>query len=79
MAKIEITIYECPRGHQWDGRTVNCISIGDRRITSVKCCGSWKTVRSWLVDADKVIETINKANFEAMRENGKKNRQKVNA
>lgn len=79
MARIQIEILECPRGHGF-----RAIAIGDRRVTSSKCCGSWRTVRSWIVDTDELTKAIDgeiraeddKA-FEAMRERARKNRQKI--
>jgi hypothetical protein len=85
MAKIRIEINVCPNGHDF-----YCIATENRRLTPAKCCGSWKTLRYWMVDADELIEDIKKANcdtikgmndaeFDAMREKARKNRSKVYA
>jgi hypothetical protein len=74
MAKIQIEIIECPNGHGF-----RAIAIGKERVAGGKCCGSWVTVWERLVDADQLTEAIDRANFDAMREQGRKNRAKVNA
>lgn len=47
---MNISIYQCPRH-----RTFYAIAFDEEdrgeRITSSKCCGEWRTLRSWPVDA----------------------------
>jgi hypothetical protein len=41
-----------------------CIAIGSRRVAGGKCCGSWKEIRRFDVDAIRLIADIESARIE---------------
>jgi len=53
---MKLCIDKCLRHGYW------AVSIEDdgigTRLTPIKCCGSWTTVKSWNVDPQKLVESI---------------------
>lgn len=51
-ARVKVAILRCPT-HGFYG-----VSLDERRLTSGKCCGSWRIVQSWYVAAADITELL---------------------
>src|SRR5512139_489746 len=56
VKKVTIEILRCAKGHG-----LECVAVNDLRITSGKCCGSWRCVRRWTVDESDLLEDLKRA------------------
>lgn len=54
--RVTVEILKCANGHD-----VMAVSIGGRRITGSKCCGHWRTVRSYRVRRAALLEDVTEA------------------
>lgn len=55
-ARVVFTFEKCPHGFK--ALALSDGEGGGTRLTSGKCCGTWTTVESFVVDGEDVIEEV---------------------